>query len=592
MDEQVDEDDEFLRKRLRKSVLVLAWTNRAAAAIGGATFSSGFLNTFEAKETREAKCSPYVEMVIFEEFSMMSLRNVQDLHLNKVKPVRPAGRSSFGGVTMVFIGDIFQLEPVNGRRIVHTLEILKRKTACPAKEIPDSNGALLWHCVQEAGRDLYVVRVNQQFRLNGPLKDAVEEMRSAEGLSEASAQLMVDLTSSGAQRRRIHLPEHACHVSGCEGCIALFAINSVRVQVGVSLNAVQGSLLCQDGMVYCCSQGASSATQDNKQVLYPGMMIRSNHNEKDTFLLNGLNCVLVAIFPDKDEDSSVMTSIQGVRIRELTKCPEFIAVCEPNKWREVARRLQQNNQSLDDYASAMVELIRENLVLLIKRVAADTDKGGDAAQSNVKLPKQCIPVSPANVGTMHKLQGATVRGRVVIDLNGIKSTQAIYTAITRSTTADLLTITPQTDMAQWKNVRFPKEVYAEHQFLTKQAVWTMEHFPEMAKDMLGADADGVFGTVGNNYKELLSKMSVPQLDYAMLMNGGGGGVVRQFKLINAPLLKDQTKCNVLVTKTNFTFENLLDSFNHPGLEERFKVTRESWFAQLDGVRDLEVRWRL
>ena len=173
---------------------------------------------------------------------------------------------------MVFIGDIFQLEPVNGRSVVHTLDILKRKTACPSKEIPDSNGALLWHCVQD--RDLYVVRVNQQFRLNGPLKDAVEEMRSAEGLSEASAQLMVDLTSSGAQRRRIHPPEHACHVSGCEGCIALFAINSVRVQVGVSLNAVQGSLLCQDAMVYCRCQGRSSATQDKEQVLYPGMMIR------------------------------------------------------------------------------------------------------------------------------------------------------------------------------------------------------------------------------------------------------------------------------------------------------------------------------
>ena len=130
----------------------------------------------------------------------------------------------------------------------------------------------------------------------------------------------------------------------------------------------------------------------------------------------------------------------------------------------------------------MAKLIRDGKVLLVKAQAIDKkelEKDRSKViwtvfQSSTKdLPSQYIAITPACVGTIHKLQGATIRGRVVVDLSHLSSTQAIYTAVTRVTTSELLKLTPQTDFIQWKQLRFPNQVYDEHLFLMHISVNTL-----------------------------------------------------------------------------------------------------------------------
>jgi len=100
----------------------------------------------------------------------------------------------------------------------------------------------------------------------------------------------------------------------------------------------------------------------------------------------------------------------------------------------------------------MAKLIRDGKVLLVKAQAIDKkelEKDSSkviwtvlqGSSSTKDLPGQYIAITPACVGTIHKLQGATIRGKVVVDLSHLSSTQAIYTAVTRVTSSELLKLT-------------------------------------------------------------------------------------------------------------------------------------------------------
>ena len=157
----------------------------------------------------------------------------------------------------------------------------------------------------------------------------------------------------------------------------------------------------------CCRQRCFSSVHDNEQIFYPGMLARSTHTERGTFLLNGNNCVIVAIF-HKDEDEEFVP-IQGFRVRYLKKCPEFVAVCSPAEWRDVARRLQGKLQQ-QDYGKEMAKLIRDGKVLLVKAQAIDKKElEKDSSKviwtvlqgnSTKDLPNHDIAITPASVGTL------------------------------------------------------------------------------------------------------------------------------------------------------------------------------------------------
>ena len=109
----------------------------------------------------------------------------------------------------------------------------------------------------------------------------MEEMRSQAGLSDESAQLMVNVTTHDG--KAAHRPEIACLAAGCEGCIALFSANYARVSVGLALSAIQGSKLRPNATVFVASKGVSGSVHDNEQIFYLRMLARSTHKRKELF---------------------------------------------------------------------------------------------------------------------------------------------------------------------------------------------------------------------------------------------------------------------------------------------------------------------
>lgn len=109
----------YIKKRTKKKFVVLAPTGVAALNVGGKTVNSFF--RFPPKLLNEKdiviqwkKTAPlfsHLELVIIDEVSMVSadLMNAIDLALRKN---RNRMNEPFGGVQMVFIGDLFQLPPV------------------------------------------------------------------------------------------------------------------------------------------------------------------------------------------------------------------------------------------------------------------------------------------------------------------------------------------------------------------------------------------------------------------------------------------------------------------------------------------------
>jgi ATP-dependent DNA helicase PIF1 len=107
---------QLFRKTSRKKVVVLAPTGIAALNVGGQTIHSFFnfparlLMGADIKKRRKRKMYKNLEMLIIDEISMVraDLLDAIDLFLRKNRE----NNQPFGGVQMVFFGDLFQLPPV------------------------------------------------------------------------------------------------------------------------------------------------------------------------------------------------------------------------------------------------------------------------------------------------------------------------------------------------------------------------------------------------------------------------------------------------------------------------------------------------
>ncbi|MCK5877001.1 MAG: AAA family ATPase [Candidatus Marithrix sp.] len=107
----------YFKTKTKKKIVVLAPTGIAALNVGGATLHSFFrlpprpLNPDEIKPLSNSKLYKSVDTIIIDEVSMVraDMLDVIDrfMRLNGKDRFKP-----FGGVQMVFIGDLFQLPPV------------------------------------------------------------------------------------------------------------------------------------------------------------------------------------------------------------------------------------------------------------------------------------------------------------------------------------------------------------------------------------------------------------------------------------------------------------------------------------------------
>ncbi len=107
----------FFRKHTRKKIAVLAPTGIAALNVGGQTIHSFFgfpprpLKREEIKERRNRKIYQNLDAIIIDEISMVRADMMEQidyfLRLNGKNRTLP-----FGGIQMIFFGDLFQLPPV------------------------------------------------------------------------------------------------------------------------------------------------------------------------------------------------------------------------------------------------------------------------------------------------------------------------------------------------------------------------------------------------------------------------------------------------------------------------------------------------
>lgn len=385
-----------------------------------------------------------------------------------------------------------------------------------------------------------------------------------------------------------------------------------------------------------------------------GMMARSNVNEIGTFLLNGNNCMIVAIFCDKkDEKVDQQLNLMGQHVRQLKYCPSAVAVCSPEKekWMSVARQLSACTTA-EQHKKELLRLIKQGDVIIVKSVGsvdveekkkkrkAKGKKGkkrveieveeeeeeeeevdleedeveifgeeeeeeeprrrgkrrqqaqDDVGSSSTKLGSaKVIPLTPACVGTVYKLQGATVRGRVVIDLQKIGSTQSVYTALTRSTMAERLTLTPRTDVSQWLQLRFPPQVYEEHFWLTSQVETSIGRLDDGAKLFFGQQVlDGMCGRIVERNRVLLSTMSGK-----VIAERGESKLVEVEKVERLKIfycLKGQEKeviWEAICDRLPFSFQKVLVEQNIT-LEDFENIEEPLDLVKLQVIKGLFVKW--
>lgn len=116
----------LFRRTTRKNVVVLAPTGVAALNVGGQTIHSFFrlpakpIDPAETKKLRYNSIYKKLDIVIIDEISMVraDLLDCIDAFLrkNRDRPDLP-----FGGVQVIFFGDLFQLPPVVANQIEHNL---------------------------------------------------------------------------------------------------------------------------------------------------------------------------------------------------------------------------------------------------------------------------------------------------------------------------------------------------------------------------------------------------------------------------------------------------------------------------------------
>ena len=173
-----------------------------------------------------------------------------------------------------------------------------------------------------------------------------------------------------------------------------------------------------------------------------------------------------------------------------------------------------------------------------------------------------------------------MRGRVVIDLNGNKSTQAVYTALTRTTNANLLTLTPATDMTQWTMLRFSSKVYSEHLWLTQQQVHkTMGPLLPLEAKLFLNDPQLIERVTRSAKLTLTKMMNDYNTSHSSIQEVMGKGV----RLMDLKLLQKQTDVKVIVDVNHFTFNKLCSNLDHQGFDERFAVVQPDWFESLEGL---------
>lgn len=123
----------YLRSALKKNVVVAAPTGVAALNVGGATIHSFFrfppriIAMEDIREVRNRRVYEKMDILIVDEVSMVRA-DVLDAIDQFLRLNGPGADSPFGGVQVVFVGDLFQLPPVVTRQEGEILDAMRYET--------------------------------------------------------------------------------------------------------------------------------------------------------------------------------------------------------------------------------------------------------------------------------------------------------------------------------------------------------------------------------------------------------------------------------------------------------------------------------
>ena len=157
---------------------------------------SGVLNR-KAAECR-ARCSALVKLVLVDEYSMVSLGWIAQISAALQEAVQCKGKP-FGGVSMVWIGDVHQLQPVMGLPVATPGKMLKNSK--------DVEGRFLWTGDQWKNRKPLAVLMKEQYRMQDPLASLAERFANSEQ-TLADAQLLSEqVLTEGAEDWKTNFEE-------------------------------------------------------------------------------------------------------------------------------------------------------------------------------------------------------------------------------------------------------------------------------------------------------------------------------------------------------------------------------------------------
>lgn len=417
----------------RELVLVLAPTNQVALAIQGLTIDSGLFNRRSSKCDPQPLCSPLVRLMLVDEFSMVSLDWVTKISKALQDacgtPMRP-----FGGVSVVWIGDVHQLQPVKGLSVTSKTPSTKTDVA----------GRALWTGAQWSmmERRSFAVLMRTQYRMQEPLASITERFASNTQTLADAQQLWRTRQLRGAK------PDdwRAQFEANVPATRLLCTDNNSKGALNWELAQWLGSAM-PGYYEWVATNADARDTRRNevvdqlepRQCAWPWMPIVCLENYAGTGAVNGALCYIVKVIVADDDIDEIEAETNERRIAKMPSA--VLVVAAPSKSAAMALVGDAANDN-----DALSMLLAERKVVALKPV--------------MREGRRALPYAPVWAMTVHKAQGATLAG-AVLNMVGQMSAPLLYTALTRVRSLEELWFLRQLSPALYLGLRFAPAVQQE-----------------------------------------------------------------------------------------------------------------------------------